>query len=384
MRIGVVHSFYSSAAPSGENTVVLAQIEALQRAGHKVELFAKHTDIEQDQQLYSIKSVLRAANFSGQDPNRELELFSPDVVHIHNLFPNWSTQWTRRWSSRLVATLHNYRTICASGILWRDGHDCDDCLQSTALAAVRNKCYRGSAIATIPLAFGSRRSGAHAPVLQNARTLITLNTQAQERFQRLVSGPNIELVPNFATSTVHGSSNIGENWVVVGRLTAEKGISWLLDHWPHDRLLEIAGTGPLESDVARAAEAEPNRFRYHGQVDAEHARSIIRSARGLVLPSLWSEGIPTVALEALEAGTPVIVSDRCSAANELTQGGAGRIFTADYDGSSLSSALSDIASGGNAVRSAAGALYSSTFTESAWLARMESIYDQIVRVGPRI
>jgi hypothetical protein len=44
VRIAMVHSFYSSSQPSGENTVVLNEVDALRRAGHEVALFAAHTD----------------------------------------------------------------------------------------------------------------------------------------------------------------------------------------------------------------------------------------------------------------------------------------------------------------------------------------------------
>ena len=44
MKISVVHSYYSSATPSGENFMVDSQVAALTEAGHDVQLIALRTD----------------------------------------------------------------------------------------------------------------------------------------------------------------------------------------------------------------------------------------------------------------------------------------------------------------------------------------------------
>lgn len=381
MRIAVVHSFYSSASPSGENSVVLAQTDALRRAGHDVELFAKSTDSESKATFYKVRSALRAANVSGPTPAAGIHRFQPDIVHTHNLFPNWSSKWMTRWSDRLVATLHNYRTVCSSGILWRDGHDCEDCLHHGSLSAVRHKCYRGSAVATLPLAFSSRSSGAHQPLLRYPHTLIVLNSRAKEIFSRVAVGPRVELVPNFAAAQKAEPGRPGSNWIYVGRLTGEKGVTWLLENWPRTSVLDIVGTGPLQEEVQQAASREPGRLRYHGQLSHDEVRARIGAARGLILPSLWSEGIPTVALEALQAGTPVVISDRCSSSVELTGAASGRIFTVDADGSSLEAALEQVSQAGPGMRTAAKRLYAENFGEPSWISRMEAIYAGVVHTG---
>ncbi|WP_432676770.1 glycosyltransferase family 4 protein [Rhodococcus pyridinivorans] len=378
MLISVVHSFYSSDVPSGENAVVDSQIEALRNAGHDVELISKYTDSERDLRGYQARAALRAAGLSGPDPSDQLNRLNPDIVHVHNLFPNWSTRWVSKWSARLVATLHNYRPICSAGILWRDGHDCEDCLTHGSFSAIRHKCYRDSTVATLPLAYSSRGSGSHYPILRDANTLVVLNTRAEEIFRRLARGPKVELIPNFAAVGSSSADVVTENWVFVGRLTPEKGIPWLLRHWPRNKQLHIIGTGPLSSDVERAAAAEPERFRYLGQLDREHTQAKISSARGIVIPSLWSEGIPTVALEALQAGTPVIISERCSSAAQLTKQDAGKVFEIDEDGASLVAALDKAEGLGRAMRAAAKCLYNSDFSEAAWLTRMESTYARVI------
>ena len=87
IRIAMVHSFYSSAQPSGENTVVLNEVDALRRAGHEVALFAAHTDELEGEVFYKLRAGLRVATGYGRNPLKAIRDFSPDVVHVHNLFP---------------------------------------------------------------------------------------------------------------------------------------------------------------------------------------------------------------------------------------------------------------------------------------------------------
>src|SRR4051794_9618955 len=107
MKVAVVHSFYSSAQPSGENQVVLDQVEYLRRAGHDVLVVDRHTDETKDAVLFSSRAGLTAASGIGASPATVLRRFVPDVVHLHNTFPNWGPTWLRVWGPRTVVTLHN-------------------------------------------------------------------------------------------------------------------------------------------------------------------------------------------------------------------------------------------------------------------------------------
>lgn len=81
----MAHSFYSSAQPSGENTVVPNEVDALRRAGHTVELFAAHTDELEGEVLYKLRAGLRVAAGYGRNPLKAINDFGPDIVHVHNL-----------------------------------------------------------------------------------------------------------------------------------------------------------------------------------------------------------------------------------------------------------------------------------------------------------
>lgn len=377
MRVAVVHSYYSSDSPSGENQVVDAQIECLSAAGHDVLPILKWTDQEAKSRLYPLKAAASAAGYGRNDPTDSFERFKPDVVHVHNLFPNWGSSWVTRTAVPVVATMHNFRAVCASALLWRDGHDCEDCLTHSAAKAVEHRCYRDSTAATVPLAWATRSSGRHSPILNSANAIVTLNPRATSLFQGLRPEMLIREIPNFAAEfgTSEASRN-REQWIFVGRLVPEKGVSWLLQNWPHSQKLTFVGSGPLSHEVIRAEKEFPNVFRYKGQMASREVRDLIAGSVGLVLPSLWSEGVPTVALEALQAGTPILISQNCASAPLLTADGAGETFALGVGSDALNARLERVKTS-STHRSSARTLYERHFSPPVWLEKIEALYSEL-------
>lgn len=381
MRIALVHSFYSSDSPSGENTTVLAQAAALTAAGHKVALFAKSTDIEQTSRLYTLRAAVNAAGLAGPSPVVELKEFNPDIVHIHNLFPNYGTEWIRDWQGPVVTTLHNYRTVCASGIMWRSGHDCSLCLDSTSMNAIVHRCYRASALASVPLAFSTRRGGRKSRLLNSSSVVVTLNYKSSEMFSRIVGpGVRVECVPNFAAKVEDYPvvARAWNRWVFVGRLTEEKGIAWLLLHWPASEQLLVVGSGPLEKMVRETADNSGGAIQFAGRLNSDDLSVELRKCAGIVIPSAWSEGIPTVALEALQAGASVVISSHCASAEELTSNNAGAIFEVEGTGGSLQQAIQSVQERRESADKFARDLYEGSFSERRWVDRMVGIYRGLI------
>ena len=100
----------------------------------------------------------------------------------------------------------------------------------------------------------------------------------------------------------------------IGQLHESKGIQDLLRIWNSDRALSklsILGDGPLKNKVLAAANADP-RIVYVGSFSAERRDEALptffNSIDYLLVPSLEGEGMPTVILEALSCGCPVIAS----------------------------------------------------------------------------
>ncbi|QIK65370.1 glycosyltransferase family 4 protein [Nocardioides sp. HDW12B] len=350
--------------PSGENQVVDAQASALREAGHDVVVVSQSTDQRQQRRTYPLEAAVTVATGLGPSPEEELRRFRPDVVHVHNLFPSFGRRWLRSWDGPVVATMHNYRPICPAATLFRDGGTCRDCPESgSTRPAVRHGCYRGSRLATLPVATGTRF--ARDPVLVRADVVTTLSDgMSREYVAAGVPAEKLTVLDNFTTAASSPGPG-GDTWIYAGRTDPSKGLHALVRDWPAGQRLLVAGA--LDPDRPLPEHPDVDCL---GRVDGDRLRDLMGEARGLVFPSVWLEGLALVCLEALSVGTPILTFDDVPAGRSVTELGVG-----------LAVARDDVAGG---VRRATDAfpglrercthVFAEQFTARSWVRRAEAVY----------
>jgi glycosyltransferase involved in cell wall biosynthesis len=340
MKIVVVHSRYRSAVPSGENRVVDQEVAALGELGHEVELFQRHSD---DIETWSAarKAALPAAVVWNGPVRRELRdllrAHRPDVVHIHNTFPMLSASVLsacRDAGVPVVVTLHNYQLACASGGFFRDGQVCHECMDGPPTGAMRHGCYRGSRVATAPLALATvahRRSwqtkvSAYICVSASQRELLRGILPADRVFIRH------NMIPQRSVRQVARRADV----VYAGRLDVAKGAQVLMAGW--DRYLSgrehpglrlvIAGSGSLEASVRAWAASRPSVY-VAGQLDPDACAEAMAAARAVVLPSICEETFGLAVVEAMAQGVAPMAAERGSFPELITDGVNGVLFQSD-------------------------------------------------------
>jgi len=374
MKVAVVHSFYSSDQPSGENRVVEDQASLLREAGHDVRLIARHTDSESLTAGYALRSAFRVATGWGNSPLQQIREFEPDIVHVHNLFPNFGTSWIARWDGPVVVSLHNYRPFCSNGLLYRDGRICVDCVESGDNAGIRHGCYHDSRTATVPVAIGRRVDRRN--VLAAASTVVTTSEGADEIVAPLL-GPDIPttLIPNFgpgqAQAPLPASKRSG--WLAMGRFSPEKGFVELIEEWPEREHLTVIGDGELRESVLQTATLKG--VEVEGSLSINELRTRIPVFRGLIFPSRWLEVAPQVVVEAMRVGLPVIAYEENVVASLVRSSGAGALYR---DAASLASCVALITDQLDEFSERASQHYQANWTPSAWLASMIGLYQRLL------
>ena len=352
-------------------------MKALSEAGHDVHLIARYTDDYVGERLYSLKSATTVGTGIGPSPLEELRSFKPDIVHVHNLFPNWGEKWLTKVDTPIVATAHNFRPVCSAATLLRDGSFCDLCPTKGSHHAVMNACYRSSKLATIPLALASRKSKP-AALLDRADAVVFLSSRAQKLYEGYLPGIRGKgyLIPNFIDlptgSRKTAQSRNSDAWVYTGRLAKEKGILDLIKAWPKEQKLIVIGDGPLARECRQAAEGKPISF--HGLQDRDQLFGILSTAKGLVFPSLWPEMSSLVYIEALALGIPVVALVGNSVADDVSEAGSGVVLSAFED---LSEGLRSIEAGFEAYSAAAKRRFERRFSRKIWTVEHEDMYKQL-------
>ncbi|MEV1019907.1 glycosyltransferase family 4 protein [Streptomyces sp. NPDC050264] len=374
-----MHAFHGPAVLGGENEAVLDQAAALGRAGHEVRLVATRTDGLRNPPWYAARCAFTVATGHGRSPLPALCAFAPDVVHVHNLFPDFGRSWAAEWTRPLVATLHNYRPLCAAADLYRDGAPCTRCVDGDRWAGVRHGCYRGSRLATLPLAWASRGGVREDPLLRRADRVVVLSELSRDTYARAgLPAERLAVVPNFVpvarSSAAAETHDDGHVWVFDGRLTSEEGILDLLRRWPAGQRLDVVGEGPLERACRAAA---PASVRFLGTVERTALRRTLSGYRGLVLPGRRPEGaLPPGYLEALAAGLPVLAFEGSAAPRAVRADGTGTVTAWDAP---LPAALAAAERIFPTLREHCRGIYAKRYGEAVWVERSEELYDSVVR-----
>jgi glycosyltransferase involved in cell wall biosynthesis len=393
VRILLVHNRYRSAEPSGENHVVESEARELRERGHDVQVWGPSSD-EIAEQTPLQKLLLPARVVWSRDSARALAAAldedRPDVVHLHNTFPLISGSILPVLRDRgvpTVATVHNYRLICAGGSLFRDGRVCHDCLPSSHWPGVRHGCYRESRFATAPVALSNV---VHDDRWKALDAVLTLSSAQRDLFIEAGYDPERVIVkPNFVTeypgSADHGPPGTG--FVYAGRWADTKGVQVILDAWAlleHRGLrpeLTIIGSGPLEDDVARFAVDRPN-VHVLGRIKRDECFAQFEQARAVLVPSVWEETFGLVVAEAMMFGRAAVCSDRGSFPDLITDGTDGLLVPA-ADPDALAGAVETL-HGDEALATRLGlrarATYESRFRPEPNMELLESIYERVLGV----
>jgi glycosyltransferase involved in cell wall biosynthesis len=259
----------------------------------------------------------------------------PDVVEIHNL-PGWSAAaWKTIADMRIpsIQVLHGCYALCAKSTMHRNGGNCKgqcaDC-RLFRLAHRRLSSHVCAVVGVSGFVLDRHISSGYFTDVPIKRVL----HNACDR-EHLGIGVLASLVRTEEDQKVR----IG----FIGRVEAVKGIELLLENLasleiPKVELL-IAGGGKTEYVKSLQSRFESECIRFVGRVSP---RDFYRKVDFIVVPSLLNDTFPTVVLEALAFGKPVIGSRRGGIPEIILHGRNGLLFEPDRPGE-LSAALECLA-----------------------------------------
>ena len=354
MKILLVHNFYGSSAPSGENSAFRAEAALLRNRGHSVTEFTRNSDELISSGAYGImKGALGTMwnPFSLRKLRETLRETRPDIVHVHNTFPLLSPSVLyapREFGIPTVLTLHNFRVGCSSATALRNNEPCTLCLeQKSVLPALRYGCYRESRLATAPIAAMIALHRTRRTWQTKVDAFIAL-TEFQKKIlidygipeELLVVKPHFFEDPPEPLAWRRREPKV----MFIGRLYEAKGAHILVDAWKQwgkkAPRLEIVGDGPMMAQLRRSIEGSDaaTRITFSGTVSRDEVMTRLAKAKLLILPSLCFEGFPMAIQEAYALGVPVAASNIGSLPSIVSPGRTGALF-APGNASELRSAV---------------------------------------------
>jgi glycosyltransferase involved in cell wall biosynthesis len=307
----------------------------------------------------------------------------PDVVHAHNWMVSSFLPIKSTSDAALVMTMHDYSIVCAKRSLFYKGTECSGPGFSKCLhcAATNYGTARGELI--------TLATWASAPVLRRTVDYFIPVSRAVAQRNELANDSDVayEVVPNFVPDDVVSTANAEHPaladlpangfWLYVGALSKHKGVHVLLDAYagiPGAPPLVIVGRQSPEAPVDLPAGVIQLTDLPHDAVMAVWKRA----ALGIV-PSLFPDPCPTVVLEAMAAGVPVVGSRNGGMSDMVIDGESGFLVEAGAE-LQLREALCRVLvdEPGRKKMAAAAKKRAPQFMASSVVPRIEAIYAKVV------
>lgn len=331
MKVLYIHTYYIQRG--GEDAVYEEELRLMRESGWETEslLFSnrRYAALKFFFFFFNPVSFLKTCT--------AIRRFKPDVIHVHNWFfaASPAVFIAARWMRvPVVHTIHNFRILCPSSFLFVKNELFLDCMSRVfPLEAIRRKIYRDSAFNTAWLLTGTRLHY-FLGTWQRIDRLICLTGPARQMLCNSllqIDPQRIAIKPNFFAGFpdtfdlpdidfTGGVSPSRKDFLFVGRLSPEKGITLLLDSFRNSPFtLRIIGDGPMRSEVEACAADYPN-IQYLGSQDKQQIIRYLCESRALVFTTIGFEQFGLVIIEAFSCGIPVIGPDTGSPAELIIEG----------------------------------------------------------------
>jgi glycosyltransferase involved in cell wall biosynthesis len=298
--------------------------------------------------------------------------FRPDVVHAHG-WCAFSALAASRPDAPLVVTLHDYGLRCPKKTLLRGGRECATGRGTACLTCPRDEQgpARRAALAVALAATAGRLDRGVARFLAVSEHVAARHVEGGLDPARVRVVPNFLDMPADAEPPAAGDGPAA-GVLYVGPAAAHKGRAVLLE--AHRRLpaglarLVVVGDGGPDAPGVE----------YAGRLDGDALWARYRAAAVVVVPSVWPEPCPTVALEAMGWGRPLVAS-RTGGLLDLVADGDSGVLVPPGDPAALAAALRALLEDGGRRRAmgTAALARAQAFSTDAVVPRIEAIYREV-------
>jgi glycosyltransferase involved in cell wall biosynthesis len=388
----------------GPETVLFAERDLLQSAGHEVidfamadgrnrpsdyaRYFAPNMDLQSvSPTLSSVRNAWRFLD-SSEAASRMRSLVRdtrPDIAHLHSINHQLTPSIIRVLRDEgvpVVMTLHDYKLVCPAYTLLANGTICEKCSGGAFYRATTSNC-RGRARSPLLTAESYiqhrlRRS------YDGVSLFLSPSRFLADKFREMGFRHQIEILPNPLPCEVNDIETPREDHVLfVGRAAPEKGLRTLCAAAIRSGVkVRIAGDGPqlpeLQEDFG-----DVDNIEFLGRITPDRAHDEMRRARAVVVPSEWYENQPMVILESFAQGTPVIATD-LGGNPELVRDGETGVLYPFGNVAVLAAALRRAIAEPNTMADmgARGRQFARDFTPDRHLARLLDVFGRVLAEAP--
>jgi glycosyltransferase involved in cell wall biosynthesis len=355
MKILLVNKF--NWLGGGADKYFLDLAEFLEKNGHQVVKFCMHhprnlpdnnsnyfvSYVDKDQKgifnkiryafrvLYSFEAKKKFTGLIRQE--------KPDLIHIHNIYHQISPSIlsvAKKFKIPVVMHLHDYKLVSPNYSLFSHGKIDTSSVGGHYWRCIINKSFNNSYLQSALVVIEMWLHHTLLKIYEKNIAFYIAPSSFMKNFVVKAGVPTEKVIrlPYFVAGIEKDIPQYqpGKEFLYYGRLSEEKGIEVLLRALvlvPHAGL-KIIGEGKYIAALEKlsAQLGISDRVRFMGALYAEELKTEIRSARAVIVPSIWYEVFGLVNVEAAALGKLVIASEIGGISETVIPGKSAWLFPA--------------------------------------------------------
>lgn len=357
MTILFINTLYSPHIGGGAEVICQEQVEGFQRRGYTVSVLTTSPNLGLCQEDVNGITVYRAGiknfywHFSNSKPNKYVRMLwhirdiynvgmrkyvrevmqkeKPDVVICHNLAGFSISVWDviKERKVPIIQVLHDLYLLCPGSNMFKYERACE---KQCRICSLMRFCHKGKS--------------------KDINVVVGVSNYVLERLKRSGYFSNAKArviynARNMPESNEHRSRNIEFPFRIgyIGTLSKVKGVEWLIRTFMRldiNATLFIAGRGEsIEyEEYLKKITSVDKRISFLGYIKPADFFSQIHLS---IVPSIWSDTFPTVAIESCAYSVPVIAT-RVGGLPEIIHDGINGLLIEPLDDISLSDAIMNL------------------------------------------
>lgn len=405
MRILMLAQFYPPVIGGEERHVRNLSLELAAR-GHDVAVAtlrhegAAEVEIDHSVRIYRIRASMQRVSSLFSEKGRQhsppfpdpevlwalrqiIKRERPDIIHAHNWMV-YSFLPLKAWSkAKLVVTLHDFSILCATKRLMHLGSVCSGAALSKCLRCASEHYGKAKGVATTVANVLSGKAERRVVDM-----FLPVSRAVAEGTQLAKYDLPYRIIPNFVPDDVDKQRDDAHPFLAqlprehyllfVGDVARDKGVEVLFQAYVgmEDRI-PLVIIGRLANDLSVSS---PSNVRILQSWPHEAVMSAWGRCTLALAPSIWPDPCPTVAMEAMAMGKPVIAS-RIGGLSDIVIDGKTGFLTTPGDPRALREAIQSLLDS-PARRESMGAMAKQRvieFQAGTVVPRIERVYEELLQ-----
>jgi glycosyltransferase involved in cell wall biosynthesis len=256
----------------------------------------------------------------------------PDIAyilhHANKLGPS-VVDACKKYRLPVVMRLSDFTLVCPNEHLYRDNGVCEECIEHSLFRAVRHRCVKGSLPQSLvkAVAMSFHR---FMRIYQKVDRVVSPSKFTITRVQGTIDPKKLVHIPTFIIRTAEYNPEVGDYMLYVGRIEEHKGILDAIQavEKTRQRFIIVGGSSTGYDQVLKTyvKEHDLSNIEFTGAKFGEELLELYRNARFVVIPTIWYENMPNVALEAMMYSKPIIAPAIGSMTDIVRDGHNGLIY----------------------------------------------------------